>query len=38
VEAREGDSVTFRYRFMVYTGALQQDQVEAESKAFSAIK
>jgi hypothetical protein len=34
----KGDSVTFRYRFMVYTGELQQDQVEAEWKAFSAIK
>jgi len=34
----KGDTVTFRYRFMVYTGAVQQDRVEAEWKAFSAIK
>jgi hypothetical protein len=34
----KGDRVTFRYRFLVYTGDFQQDQVEAEWKAFSAIK
>ena len=34
----KGESVTLRYRFMVYTGNFQQDQIEAESKAFSAIK
>ncbi len=34
----KGQSVTLRYRFLVYTGDLQREQVEAESKAFSAIK
>jgi hypothetical protein len=34
----KGESVTHRYRFYVYTGDFQQDQVEAEWKAFSAIK
>ncbi|MBI3824225.1 MAG: PmoA family protein [Planctomycetes bacterium] len=34
----KGASVVLRYRFMVYTGEFQQEQVEAESKAFSAIK
>ena len=34
----KGESVTLRYRFLVYTGDFQRDQVEAESKAFSAIK
>ena len=33
----KGDTVTFRYRFVVYTGEFQQDQVEAEWKALSAI-
>jgi hypothetical protein len=32
------ESVVQRYRFYVYTGEFQQDQVEAQSKAFSAIK
>ncbi len=35
---RKGDSVTYRYRFLVYTGEFQRDQVEAEWKAFSKIK
>lgn len=34
----KGESVTFRYRFLVYTGAFNQKQVEDEWKAFSAIK
>jgi hypothetical protein len=34
----KGESVTFRYRFKVYTGEFQKDQVEAEWKAFSSIK
>ncbi|MBI1830155.1 MAG: PmoA family protein [Planctomycetes bacterium] len=34
----KGAHVTQRYRFMVYTSDFQQEQVEAESKAFSAIK
>lgn len=34
----KGESVTFRYRFVVYTGEFQRDQVEAEWKAFSTMK
>ena len=34
----KGDSVTHRYRFVVYTGDFQQAQVEAEWKAFSTTK
>jgi hypothetical protein len=34
----KGESVTMRYRFLVYTGEFQKDQVEAESRAFSSIK
>ncbi len=34
----QGERVTYRYRFYVYTGDFQKDQVEAEWKAFSAIK
>lgn len=34
----KGDSVTFRYRFLVYTGAFEPNQVEAEWKAFRTIK
>jgi len=30
--------VALRYRFLVYTGDFQQDQVEAEWTAFSKIK
>ena len=31
-------SVTFRYRFLVYTGEFQEKQVEETWKAFSALK
>ena len=34
----KGESVTQRYRFYVYTGGFQQEQVEAQWKAFSAVK
>ncbi|MBI2803591.1 MAG: PmoA family protein [Planctomycetes bacterium] len=34
----KGRDTTLRYRFYVYTGEFQRDQVEAEWKAFSAIK
>jgi hypothetical protein len=34
----KGESATLRYRFLVYTGEFQQDQVEAEWKALSTIK
>jgi hypothetical protein len=34
----KGEAVTFRYRFLVYTGEFQQDQVEAQWKAFSTTK
>jgi hypothetical protein len=34
----KGASVTFRYRFLVYTGGFQRDQVDAESLAFSKMK
>jgi hypothetical protein len=34
----KGESVTLRYRFLVYTGVFQPDRVEAEWKAFSTIK
>lgn len=33
-----GDSVSSRYRFLVYTGVFQPDRVEAEWKALSTIK
>ncbi len=32
------ESVILRYRFLVYTGEFQQNQIEAEWKAFSTIK
>ena len=34
----KGESVTYRYRFLVYTGDFQEAQVQAESKAFSSSK
>lgn len=34
----KGESATMRYRFLVYTGDFQRDQVEAEWKALSTIK
>jgi hypothetical protein len=34
----KGESATFRYRFLVYTGDFQADRVEAEWKALSTIK
>jgi hypothetical protein len=34
----KGETVTLRYRLMVYTGEFNEKQVEAESKAFIAIK
>lgn len=34
----QGESVTFRYRFLVYTGEFQPESVQAEWKAFSKIK
>lgn len=34
----KGESVTFHYRFYVYTGEFQHERVAAESIAFSAIK
>lgn len=32
---KAGESVTYRYRFLVYTGEFQKDQVDAEYKAFT---
>lgn len=34
----KGESTSFRYRFLVYTGDLQRDPIEAEWKALRAIK
>ena len=34
----KGESATYRYRFVVYTGDFQEKEVEAEWKAFSTIK
>jgi Methane oxygenase PmoA len=34
----KNETITHRYRFLVYTGEFQQIQVEAEWKAFSALK
>ena len=34
----KGESVTLRYRFLVYTGTFQPERIEAEWKALSTIK
>jgi hypothetical protein len=34
----KGESVALHYRFHVYTGEFQQEQVELQSRAFLSIK